>query len=80
MSTAEQVVTGPGKRVPVLTLDELRDRPTVSVEEAGAVLSLGRGSAYAAVKRGEIPGIRLGRRIVVPSSALLRMLDAETVA
>jgi excisionase family DNA binding protein len=49
---------------------------TVSVEEAGRILGYSRNTAYEAVKRGELPVIRLGgRKIRVPRAALLRMLD-----
>jgi len=60
--------------------DSLRGRLTITVPEAGALLGLGRDSAYAAVERGELPSLRLGRRIVVPVGALLRLLrvDLET--
>jgi excisionase family DNA binding protein len=47
-----------------------------SVEETAELLGIGRGSAYAAIRRGELPGVRLGRRLVVPGAALLRMLEA----
>lgn len=40
-------------------------------------MNLGRASAYAAAKRGEIKTVRIGRRLIVPTSALLRMLDAD---
>jgi excisionase family DNA binding protein len=49
-------------------------RRTLTVEEAGRMLGLGRGAAYAAVKRGQIPSLSLGRRIVVPVAALELML------
>jgi excisionase family DNA binding protein len=49
-------------------------RETLTVEEAGRVLGIGRASAYDAVKRGELPVIRLGKRIVVPRAALDRLL------
>jgi len=49
-------------------------RLTISVPEAGRWLSLGRDAAYAAAARGEIPTLRLGRRIVVPVPALLALL------
>ena len=49
----------------------------LTVEEAGKRIGLGRGAAYGAVSRGELPVIRLGRRIVVPKAALERWL-AET--
>jgi excisionase family DNA binding protein len=47
----------------------------VTVAEAGEMLGLGRAAAYEAVKRGELPTLRFGRRIVVPRAALLRLLD-----
>jgi excisionase family DNA binding protein len=46
------------------------------VEEAGRLLRLSRGSAYEAARTGQIPTIRIGRRLLVPRAALLRMLDA----
>lgn len=52
-------------------------RQVITVEETGKVLGLGRTAAYDAVRRGEIPSIRLGRRIVVPVPALERMLRGE---
>lgn len=45
-----------------------------SVEIAGKLLGLSRPSAYLAAKRGEIPTIKFGRRLVVPKAALDRML------
>ena len=45
-------------------------RLTISVEEAGHLLGISRGLAYALVSRGDIASIRLGRRIVVPRRAL----------
>ena len=47
----------------------------LSVEEAGKVLGLGRTAAYDAIARGDIPHLRLGRRIVVPMAALRKMLE-----
>lgn len=62
------------------TLDDLRRRPVISVEQAGQVLGLHRGAAYAAASRGDIATIRLGRRIVVPTMPLLRLLGADDLA
>ena len=45
-----------------------------TVEEAGTLLDLGRSGAYEAVRRGDIPTIRIGRRLLVPKAALDRML------
>lgn len=55
----------------------LRERPTVSVEEAAAVLGISRSAAYRAVRKGEIPSVRVGRRLLVPSQRLLAMLGRE---
>jgi hypothetical protein len=49
---------------------------TISVPEAGRrYFNLCRGSSYEAAQRGDIPTIRIGRRIRVPVRALERMLD-----
>lgn len=52
------------------------ERLTISVEEAGRLLGLSRPGAYRAAKRGDIPTIRIGRRLLVSRAALLAMLDA----
>lgn len=52
-------------------------RLTVSVEEAGRMLGIGRQSAYAAVRRGDIPVIRIGRRVLVPVARLNELLGLE---
>jgi excisionase family DNA binding protein len=46
---------------------------TVSVEEAGDILGIGRMAAYHAVWRGQIPSIRIGRRLLVPLAKLNEM-------
>lgn len=46
----------------------------MSVDEAARMLGISRNSAYDAVHAGEIPSIRIGRRIVVPRAPLRRML------
>jgi len=48
---------------------------TVNVEEAGQILGIGRNSAYEAVRRGEIPAIKIGKLLRVPVVALERMLE-----
>ena len=52
-------------------------RQTVSVEEAGRLLGISRGTAYEAAKSGEIPVIRIGKRLLVPRAALERLLNGE---
>lgn len=49
---------------------------TISVPEAGKrYFGLCRGTSYIAARRGEIPTIRIGRRVRVPVRAMERMLD-----
>jgi excisionase family DNA binding protein len=53
------------------------ERLTVSVEEAGRLLGLSRNSAYEAARRGELPVLRFGKRLVVPRARLMAMLTGE---
>ncbi len=46
----------------------------LTVEQAAEVLCISRGLAFAAVRAGHIPHVRLGRRILVPRDALRDML------
>jgi excisionase family DNA binding protein len=50
------------------------DRLVWSVEETARRLGISRAHAYDLVAQGEIPSLRLGRRIVVPKHALKAML------
>jgi excisionase family DNA binding protein len=50
---------------------------TYTVGEVARLLGLSRGSAYEAVAAGEIPSIRIGRRLLVPRAALHRMLKLD---
>ena len=50
---------------------------TLTVDQTAELLGISRGLAYEAVKDGSIPSVRLGRRILVPRDALLRMLGAD---
>ncbi len=54
------------------------DRHTYTVEEAARILGIGRNSAYEAIHRGEIPAIRIGRRVVVPRKALDDLLAGRS--
>lgn len=54
-----------------MTIDDALSRPTISVPDAGALFfGLARGAAYEAAKKGDIPIIRVGRRLVVPVAPL----------
>jgi hypothetical protein len=52
---------------------------TLSVPKAGAIyFGFGRDASYAAAKRGDLPVIRIGRRLRVSVPALERMLEEAT--
>ena len=53
------------------------ERRTLTVDEAAAVLGISRTSAYEAVRRGEVPSIRIGRRVLISVNALEEMLTAR---
>src|ERR1700733_7145102 len=55
----------------VNSFTSFEDLPAVlTVEEAASVLRIGRSCAYAAVRAGEIPSIRVGRAIRIPTHRL----------
>jgi excisionase family DNA binding protein len=59
--------------MPIETSEILK---TGSVPEVGhRYFGLSRGAAYAAVRRGDIPAIRIGKLWRVPIAAVERMLD-----
>jgi excisionase family DNA binding protein len=51
------------------------DTLTMTIEEAGKLLGIGRSSAYGAIRRGGLPFLKIGRRILVPRSALFRKIE-----
>jgi excisionase family DNA binding protein len=55
-------------------------RTTLTVEETAKLLGISRGLAFQAVRRGDIPAIRIGRRILVPLTRLQALLDGEGLA
>ena len=55
------------------------ERQVMTIPEAARILGLSRNFGYELARRGEIPVIRLGRRIVVPKAAFERMLKRELI-
>lgn len=47
---------------------------TVSVEEAAKLLGIGRNMAYDAVRTGQLPSIKFGKRILVPRHKLAALI------
>ena len=57
---------------------ELDSLPEVlTIPEAARVLRLGRNTAYELARVGQIPTIRLGRRLLVPKVRLRKLLEVE---
>ena len=52
-------------------IDSLVLTPT----ETAKLLRIGRGTVYEQIRLGVIPNIRMGRRILVPRAALMKMLE-----
>ena len=53
------------------------DRLTFTVTEVAELLGISRTTAYECVRRGEIPSLTLGRRLVVSRVALDALLNTS---
>lgn len=65
-------------RQPELTADA-QQAAVLTVDEAHAFIGrerISRGGFYSAIKRGQVPHVRLGYRILIPRHALLSWLEA----
>jgi hypothetical protein len=59
-------------------LPDPEEQPLMRIPEAGRkAYGLSRAASYAAAARGEIPTIRQGRRKLVPTAKLRRMLGMD---
>ena len=57
--------------------DALAECKTLSVPIAGKLyFDLSRNASYEAVKRGDIPVVKIGRKYRVPIAAMERLLDS----
>jgi excisionase family DNA binding protein len=60
-------------------MDRTNNDATLTVDEAHALIGrqkISRGGFYAAIKRGEVPHLRLGHRILIPRHAFTRWLES----
>ena len=53
--------------------------PTLTVPEAAQLLGISTWLAFQAVRRGELPSVRLGRRILIPRARLHAWLAGQAV-
>jgi excisionase family DNA binding protein len=49
----------------------------MQVDDVAKALGVSRATVYTGVQTGVIPSIKLGRRIVVPTAAVRRMLQLD---
>ncbi|GAA2746072.1 helix-turn-helix domain-containing protein [Kitasatospora cinereorecta] len=61
-------------------LPDPRVQPTMTVPEAGRLLGLQKAASYNAARRGDIPTISVGRRLLVPTAKLRALLGIDAVA
>ena len=57
---------------------DMKGRQTYTVPEAAELLGIGRAAAYLAAKRGDIPAIFIGKRVIVPKGPLKDMIANPT--
>lgn len=50
------------------------ERATMTVPEAATLLGLSESATYEAVTRGEIPAVKIGRRVLVVRDRLIALL------
>jgi excisionase family DNA binding protein len=50
-------------------------RPVLTVSEAAELLGVSQAFAYELVARGELPAVRLGRRIMIPWVGIQRIIE-----
>ncbi len=60
-------------------MDDWTEKATLSVTEVAILLGVSRSKAYEACRVGELPTLRLGRRILVPVEGLKRLLGGPDV-
>ena len=54
-------------------------RATYTVAEATQLLGISMSSIYSAIRRGEIPVIRVGRRVLIPRSLFNDLLGYQPI-
>ena len=55
----------------------MEHQKTQTIGETAKQLGIGRNQAYEAARRGQIPTIKIGKRILVLREPLRRMLEGE---
>ena len=69
---AERCIVGEKNRP--MAINKKLNPTVLTVVEVAKILRIGKISAYQAIERGEVPSIRIGRRILIPRFALEQLL------
>lgn len=59
----------------MITIDEARKRGTVTVKEGAEILGISESKYYKGAKLGQLPALRIGRKVLVPVRPLLRLIE-----
>lgn len=57
-----------------MSLPTAAERPLLRPDDLQELLGLKRSAVYEAMKRGELPSLRIGRRVYVPTAELRQLL------
>jgi excisionase family DNA binding protein len=60
-----------------IDVERLREQHTCSIEEAAALLGIGRSTAFKGAHDGSLPTIRISGRLLVPTAQLMAMLGLK---
>jgi len=56
----------------------ISEKLVLTVDECAKILAISRPSAYQGIATGEIPHIRIGRRILIPTRAIEKLLEISS--
>lgn len=74
MTTQIQDSKGGGLKARVALAELGHLPPTLKPEEAFGLLGVGRTAGYELIRKDELPALRLGGKLLVPTAALLRLI------
>ena len=61
-----------------IALPDPAEKPTLTVDAAAKILGLDRKTVYAAINSGELPCLRVGRRILIPTAWLAARISPDS--
>jgi hypothetical protein len=73
--TSNGVISDPEYKVTVERIDrripDPIETPTITVKRYAQIVGIGLRTAYVGIESGEVPCIKIGRRVVIPTRAAL---------